>query len=44
MAKSKFEIVLADEVIMKKIYVIRLQKVMIDRDLANFCMELKPGY
>jgi phage regulator Rha-like protein len=35
MAKSKKLITVADEVIMNKIYVIRGQKVMIDRDLAE---------
>jgi hypothetical protein len=35
MAKSKKLITTADEVIMNKIYVIRGQKVMIDRDLAE---------
>ena len=35
MAKSTKEIALADEVIINKIYVVRGQKVMIDRDLAE---------
>lgn len=35
MAKSSRAIILADEVIMNKIYFIRGQKVMIDRDLAE---------
>ena len=37
MAKAmKKSILLADEVIMNKIYIVRGQKVMIDRDLAEF--------
>jgi ORF6N domain len=35
MAKSDKPIALADEVIMNKIYVIRGQKIMLDRDLAE---------
>ena len=35
MAKAKKSIVLADEVVMNKIYYIRKQKVMLDRDLAE---------
>lgn len=35
MAKAKKSIVLADEVIMNKIYMVKGQKVMIDRDLAE---------
>lgn len=37
MAKAmKKSILLADEVMMNKIYVVRGQKIMIDRDLAEF--------
>ncbi len=35
MAKSKQSIVVADEVVMNKIYYIRKQKIMLDRDLAE---------
>jgi phage regulator Rha-like protein len=35
MAKTKKSIVLADEIVMNKIYYIRNQKVMLDRDLAE---------
>jgi hypothetical protein len=35
MAKAKKSIVLADEIVMNKIYYIRKQKVMLDRDLAE---------
>lgn len=35
MAKAKSEIAVADEVIMNKIYMVRGQKVMIDRDMAG---------
>jgi len=42
MAKLKKTIAVADEVIMNKIYVIREQKVMIDRDLAElYLLETK---
>ncbi len=35
MAKASKSIVVADEVVMNKIYYIRKQKVMLDRDLAE---------
>jgi hypothetical protein len=35
MAKPVNEIILADEIIMNKIYVVRGQKIMLDRDLAE---------
>ncbi|MCF8359971.1 MAG: ORF6N domain-containing protein [Prolixibacteraceae bacterium] len=35
MSENSKHIILSDEVIMNKIYVIRKQKVMIDRDLAE---------
>lgn len=35
MAKAETQIVVADEVVMNKIYYIRKQKVMLDRDLAE---------
>lgn len=35
MAKTKTQLQLADEVVMSKIYMVRNQKVMIDRDLAE---------
>jgi phage regulator Rha-like protein len=35
MAKARQSVVVADQVIMKKIYTIRKQKVMLDRDLAE---------
>lgn len=35
MCNSGFQITLADEIVMNKIYLIRNQKVMLDRDLAT---------
>jgi hypothetical protein len=35
MAKKKNELIVPDEVVMNKIYIIKGQKVMIDRDLAE---------
>ena len=35
MAKSKKQLIVADEIVMNKIYYIRKQKIMLDRDLAE---------
>ncbi len=42
MAKKDLEIMIPDEVVMDKIYMIRGKKVMLDRDLAKlYCVETK---
>ena len=41
MSKNQHEVAIPDEVVMNKIYLIRSQKVMLDRDLAEL-YDVKP--